>query len=181
MFDRYLGLTGECLATSKIVERGRVAARFEGAPPPFNHADVVAGFVGGIELGPDLPATGLIRLPDDAADREHDCLRLLRVGGAVHQRLDEHQRSLRCVNGVSVDLESSVAAKHDVELFTALVLLVFGHQPITHVCSCPSVRPESGDPEVVTHRTHMRVLPVVDVLQLVDTRHLISHSSLQSI
>jgi hypothetical protein len=58
------------LATSKIVKRCRVAARFEGAPPPFDHAGVVAGFVGWIELGPDLPATGLIRLPDGAAHRE---------------------------------------------------------------------------------------------------------------
>jgi hypothetical protein len=44
VFDRLLGLTSERLATSKVVKRCRVAARFEGAPPPFNHADVVAGF-----------------------------------------------------------------------------------------------------------------------------------------
>jgi polyisoprenoid-binding protein YceI len=44
VFDRLLGLTSECLATSKIVKRCRVAARFEGAPPPFNHA-------GGIRRG----------------------------------------------------------------------------------------------------------------------------------
>src|SRR5262249_47985487 len=63
------------------------------------------------------------------------------------------------------------------ELLTPLVLLVFGHQPVARVGGRPRVRPERGDPHVVTHRPHMRVLPVGDVLQFVDRRNLIAHNN----
>ena len=128
-----------------------------------------------MELGPHLPATDLVRLPDLAANRNHRRIRLDREGGPVGLGLDEHERPRRRVHGLAVDLEPSMSTKNHVELLAARVLLVLGHQPIARFRSGPRVRPECRDPEVVPHRPHMRLLPVVDVLQLVDGRDSIAH------
>ena len=54
---------------------------------------------------------------------------------------------------------------------------MLGHEPVALVGGRPRVRPERGDPEVVAHGPHVRVLAVGDVLQLVDGRNPIAHGS----
>ena len=76
----------------------------------------------------------------------------------------------------AVDLEPRAAAEDDVELLAALVLLVLGHEPVALVGGRPRIRPERGDPEVMAHRPHVRVLAVGDVLQFVDRRNPIAHN-----
>ena len=178
MADRIVGMAGHRLATSEVVERRRVATRLERLATPVDHVLVLAGFVCGMELGPDLPATDLERLSDLAADRDHrrPCLDGERC--PVSARLHEHERAGRCVDGVAVDLEPRVTAEDDVELLAALVLLVLGHEPVAHARGRPGVRAECGDPEVVPNRSHVRLLPVVDVLHLIHGRDPVLHEVL---
>jgi hypothetical protein len=94
----------------------------------------------------------------------------LREDGPVALGPDEHERALRRVHRIAVDLEPRPAAEDDVELLVALVLLVLGHQAVADVLGCPRVRPEGGDPEVVPHGAQVRALAVVDVLELIGPR-----------
>ena len=86
----------------------------------------------------------------------------------------------RRVHGIAVDLEPRPAAEDDVELLDALVLLVLGHEPVARVGGGPCIRPERRDPEVVPHGPHVRVLTVGDVLQFLDRRNVIAHSTFNS-
>ena len=71
VIDRVVGAAGLRLAAGEVVERRGVASRLERAATPLDHALVVAGLIRGMELGPHLPAAGLVGLSHPAADREH--------------------------------------------------------------------------------------------------------------
>src|SRR5581483_1995091 len=110
-------------------------------------------------------------------DREDRRSGLFGERGPGRLRLHEDERALGRIDGVTAELEPRATAQDDVELLVALVLFVLRHQPIARLRGSPGIRSEGGDPEVVAHRPHVRPLPVVDVLQLVNGRDLVlAHS-----
>ena len=174
--DRVLVASDQRLAAGKVVERCGVSARLQPSRerdrslPRIRRPRTRRG------TQPRPPSRRPRTAARPAADRKHRCPRLLRKGGPVCLRPDEHERALGRVHALAVDLEPRTATEDDVELL-ALVLLVLGHEPVPLDGGRPRVRPERGNPEVVAHGPHVRVLAIRDVLQFIDGRNPIAHSS----
>ena len=149
--------------------------RFRACSTSLDHALVVARLVRGMELRPHLPAAGLVGLVRPCSRPRAPSYRPppRRLSGSFPVR--RTRASLRRVDGVAVDLESRPSAQDDVQLLDALVLRVLGHEPIARLRGRPRVRPERGDPQMMADRAHVRVLPIGNVLQLIDCRNAIAH------